>query len=134
MVCVYCGSPTAVVNSRLQRRANTTWRRRKCDSCGAVISTVETPDFATAIMVINPKGKHTPFSRDKLMLSLYGSLGHRQEALSDAGELASTVISRLLPKVEGAALETKQITEVASEVLNRFDKAAGVHYQAYHKS
>jgi transcriptional repressor NrdR len=133
MVCVLCGQKTKVINSRLQRKANQVWRRRQCLSCKTVFSTQETVQHELAWLV-GDKGRFEPFSRDKLFLSLYKSCEHRKTALSDAKGLTDTVISKLPAHLSGSMLKPGDIAAVAQVALNRFDKAASVHYQAFYKS
>src|SRR5579884_2953373 len=127
MVCIHCGSPTQVTNSRLQKRANQVWRRRQCLQCRAVFTTEEAADLLGAWAVKGPSGKLSPFSRDKLYISLYKSCEHRKKAVEDASFLCDTVISKLSLLVKTGTLDTKQIQQTALVALNRFDKAAGVH-------
>lgn len=132
MVCVYCGGDTRVVNSRMKKRENQVWRRRRCGSCHAVFSTEEAPRLAQAWRV-RSTGHLEPFSRDKLFLSLYRSCEHRRTALGDAKGLTETVISRLAAYVRDGTVRNSDITGVTQVALNRFDKAASVHYAARHK-
>ena len=74
-----------------------------------------------------------PFSRDKLFLSLYKSCGHRQTALNDARGLTETAIGKLRAHITNGSLESSDITLVVQVALNRFDKAASVHYRAFHR-
>ncbi|HXE10389.1 MAG TPA: hypothetical protein VN554_03105 [Verrucomicrobiae bacterium] len=132
MVCVYCGKDTRVINSRPQRRNNQVWRRRHCPDCGAVFSTVEAVQLELAWQVRS--GRHLrPFSRDKLLLSLYRSCGHRKTALTDAQGLCETVIRKVSSYVADGVIDGRDITQVAQVALNRFDKAASVHYSAHHR-
>jgi len=131
MVCLYCGAATSVINSRPQKRLNHIWRRRQCEDCAAVFTTSEAPDLLKSLLLTD--GSHTEaFSRDKLFLSLHDSLKHRQTALSDATSLTDTILSKLMPHVHDASLDRKHIVAQSLEVLQRFDRAASVHYQAYH--
>lgn len=132
MVCIHCGSKTSVVNSRQQRRANQVWRRRLCDACGAVFTSIESAELSRSWYVSNTHSKLTPFSRDKLFLSLYNSCQHRKDPLSDAGGLADTVLKRLLTQIESGVLSSQSIKETIQVTLNRFDKAASTHYRAFH--
>lgn len=133
MVCVHCGGKTKVINSRRQQRGNQVWRRRQCLGCGAVFSTTEGVQHELAWTVRHGK-RFEPFSRDKLFLSLHSSCQHRKTALSDAKSLTETVIGKLRARVKDGALETADIARTAQVALNRFDKAASVHYRAFHKS
>ena len=131
MVCIHCRSDTQVINSRLQKKANQVWRRRKCGSCGAIFSSREVAQYELVWLVRSPKALK-PFSRDKLLLSIYSSCQHRPSALSDASALTETVIAKLLFKATGGVLEAPAIAQTVQVALNRFDKAASVHYQAFH--
>lgn len=74
-----------------------------------------------------------PFNRDKLFLSLYTSLQHRPTALTDAAAITDTVIKKLLTTAQVGLLQPSQIIQAATVTLHRFDMAASVHYQAFHK-
>lgn len=121
------------MNSRSQKRGNQVWRRRRCASCRALFSTEEAANLELAWQV-RSAGRLRPFSRDKLFLSLYGSCEHRGTALSDARGLTDTVIGRLAARVKDGVVQASDITGVAQVALNRFDKAASVHYSARHKT
>lgn len=133
MVCIYCSSKTQVTNSRPQKRLHQTWRRRQCKACGAIFTTTELIDMSTSVIVKHPEGSMTPFSRDRLYLSVLKAVGHRESAIGDAGALTATIIAKLHPKAKNAALSTQDITTMAYETLKRFDSAAAVQYRAYHK-
>jgi len=132
MVCIHCGSETRVINSRFQKRANRVWRRRKCNTCSAIYTTEETALYSAAWAIKSRSGKLIPFSRDKLLLSLYKSCEHRKNALEDASGLTDTVIKQLMTHAKSSDLDIKLIQQITQVALNRFDKAASVHYQAFH--
>lgn len=131
MVCIYCGSPTKVTNSRLQKKVNQTWRRRLCTSCKAVFTTLEAVDTNQALRVRRKK-RFEPFSRDTLLLSVYDSLKHRKTATGDATALTGTILGRLYPLISQATLERDDIVTIAVETLQRFDPVAATHYRAFH--
>ncbi len=135
MVCIYCGNETEVVNSRKRTRLPSVWRRRACKVCVAQFSTLEQPDFRTALNIKTDSGKLQAFSRDKLFLSLYKSLGHRPDAIESATALTETVIGRLIgrKKAIGGVVSLKELYLIAYETLRRFDKVAATSYRAYHK-
>lgn len=133
MVCIQCGGETAVSNSRHQKRLNQVWRRRLCKTCGAVFTTEESASYSGSWAVLSPSGALLPFSRDKLLLSLHRSLQHRKSAVTDASALADTVIKKLSSVIKDGRLESQQITHAVQVALNRFDKAASVHYAAFHQ-
>ncbi len=132
MVCIYCGGQTGVVNSRAQKKNNQVWRRRRCETCKAVFSTQEAAQYNLAWRVRNGK-RLQPFSGLKLFMSLYKSCEHRKTALSDAEELTDTVINKLPALMRDGVISSQDITGAAQIALNRFDKAASSHYQAFHK-
>lgn len=133
MVCIHCGAETKVINSRLQKRANHVWRRRKCDTCSAVFTSQEKADYSASVAVRDAQGALQPFLRDKLLLSLHASLQHRPEAVKDASALVETVIARLLVQAQHSIINDYNIATTAYLVLARFDKAAATHYQAFHR-
>lgn len=133
MVCLSCQQKTQVINSRPQLRSNQQWRRRQCVVCHSVFSTVEVADYAAVWSIKRPSGPLRPFNRDKLLLSVYNSLGHRSKGLEDASGLTDTIISKLSSLAVNGILTSKQIAQTVQVALNRFDKAASVHYQANHK-
>jgi transcriptional repressor NrdR len=134
MVCVHCGEDTQVTNSRLQKKSNQVWRRRQCRRCGAVFTTEEAVQYDLIWLVEVKSGALKPFNRDKLFLSLYNSCQHRPGALEDATALTATIINKLSPSAVDARINSRTIARTAQVALNRFDKAASVHYQAFHKS
>ena len=134
MVCISCQQKTRVINSRPQRRSNQQWRRRQCTICKSIFSTVETADYSAVWSVKRASEPLSPFNRDKLLLSIYKSLEHRDKSLEDAAGLADTIINKLVSLSANGILTQKQISQTVLVALNRFDKAASVHYQANHST
>ena len=132
MVCIHCGGKTQVINSRHQKRSNQVWRRRHCLICKSTFTTQESTEYTLAWQVKNRSSRLEPFSRDKLFLSIWNSLQHRKTALTDASGLTDTVIKKLLQEVEAATLGSPSIARAVFVALNRFDKVAATHYQAFH--
>lgn len=132
MVCIYCGGDTQVVNSRHQKRLNQVWRRRHCLSCEATFSTHELTAYNDVWRVKTEKGHLVPFHRNKLFLSLYKACEHRKHAIEDTTALVDTVLALLRTQTDKGLLEPTNIVITVQEVLNNFDKAAAVHYQAFH--
>ena len=131
MVCIYCGHDTQVLNSRLRKKANQIWRRRKCIVCQNVFSSLEEVDWGQAVRM-ERRGHLEPFSRDQLFLSLYEACRHRKTARNDATGLTETVLSRLWPHIDQASLTRERVISTTIEVLKRFDRAAASSYKAYH--
>lgn len=130
MDCIYCGEKTKTVNSRRSGKGLQTWRRRRCSVCHAVFTTNELPDISLAVRVKTKTGLQ-PFSREKLYSDVSDSLSHRKTAQIDAEALLRTIILKLLPCKSGV-LEVSEIKTAATEVLERFDKAAATYYRAHH--
>jgi transcriptional repressor NrdR len=133
MVCIYCGEKTEIINSRPQHRSNNVWRRRQCNSCKSIFTTAESVDYATAWTVRSLSGRYEPFSRDKLFISIFESCKHRKRPLNDATDLTQTVIKKLLSEVKDGSMRAPDISRVTQVVLNRFDQAASVYYQSFHR-
>lgn len=134
MVCIYCGSETLVTNSRLQRRTNRTWRRRRCQKCGAIFSSLEQVVYEGSIAVQNSMSHIVPFSRDQLYVSIYEACKHRASAVTDASALSDTILGKLVPSHLNGLVQRDDIVHITEQVLRRFDTAAAVHYAAYHPS
>lgn len=133
MVCIYCKSETNVINSRHKSRLNTVWRRRSCQKCRAIFSTSETAILEKAISITKNNGKLEPFYREKILISIYRSLDHLQQAPLKANALTDTVVAKLQTNKPGPSLSTKDIALVVASVLKRFDAAGAIKYQSYQK-
>jgi transcriptional regulator NrdR family protein len=136
MVCIYCAYETDVTNSRERARNPSVWRRRSCKACVAQFSTIELPDYQKALVVRGSGKKLHPFSRDKLFLSLYKSLGHRSDARDSATELTETLIGRVLrsKRDEPSMIERTQLAQITFTTLKRYDALSAHTYKAYHQT
>jgi transcriptional regulator NrdR family protein len=133
MVCIYCGGKTSVVNSRHQKRANQVWRRRRCDNCKSIVTTVEGLDFEASISLRTASGALQPFQRDILFISVYESLRHRKTAAADAEALTATTLKALPLCFDGTqAVDRQKLVQLVADTLQRFDEAAFVQYRAFH--
>lgn len=131
MVCIYCSSETKVTNSRLKRKTNQVWRRRQCLVCGGTFTTEEAAVTVNSLL-FDKNGRSEPFSREKLLISVYESLKHRKTVISDATALTDTIWSRLHPLIANASLQRDDVAQQTADVLKRFDKAAATAYIAFH--
>ena len=132
MVCIYCGASTSVTNSRLQSKLNRVWRRRRCNECNSIFTTLEAIDEQKSIMVLDNESL-TPFSLDKLFISIYESCRHQDSAANNARALTDTVLGKVLKTARLNPTITKQdIQRATYKTLQRFDNAAAVHYKAYY--
>lgn len=132
MVCIYCNGKTRVFNSRRQVRNNNVWRRRKCLSCGAVFTSVESPDLSSSLSV-NRMGVYEPFLEDLLFTEILLALQDRKDCYSAARELTNSVIRNLV-REEGASFTPHLISAATSKVLKRFNRRAYQRYAADHPS
>jgi len=133
MVCIYCSGSTDITNSRLQKRRNSVWRRRRCQSCGAAFTSIEQASYDLSLSFKDGTSHIVPFQRDTLFLSLYDACKHRQRAAAEAGDLTDTVIHKLLNgNVHDGQVTRTDLIRLVSETLSAFDSAAHVHYNAYH--
>ncbi len=132
MVCIYCGSKTNVVNSRGQTRLKQVWRRRKCPNCKNIITTIERINFSSSLLVSTKTGKVEEFLKEKLLLSIYDSLGHRKDAINDAVAITDTIMSNILKSLKTPLIDRSTLINTSVKVLTKFDKPAAVHYKAYY--
>lgn len=132
MNCIYCSSDTRVVNSRLQKRPNRVWRRRRCKTCDGVFTSVETVDLSSSLLFEQDTTHVEPFQRDILFISIYNACQHRKDAQTAATALTDTILARLQTHIARATLTRHDVISITSEVLKRFDRAAAVQYLAYH--
>ncbi len=133
MVCIYCGYDTTVANSRVQKLSNNVWRRRKCRSCGAIFTSIEKPHYPANIVIFSEDGSLTPFLPEKLFLSVYGCLRHRQNPIEDAKNICDTITRKIFANgVADGKVKKAELRNIIKVTLNRFDKTAMVHYQAFH--
>lgn len=135
MVCIFCQNETQVTNSRAKARTPAVWRRRTCLACQRHFTTNEVPDYEKSLLVVGATNKKRPFNRDRLLLSLFKSLGHRYDSIDASTGLTATIIGRLISKkyLINGTLSTKNIAKVTFEVLKRFDPLAAATYKAYHQ-
>jgi transcriptional regulator NrdR family protein len=134
MVCVYCSAETNVINSRHQKRTNSVWRRRQCTACKAVFTSIEKNVYENSLSFKHDKKSIAPFMRDILFVSIYDACRHRHDAISDATALTDTILGEMQhSQSTQGIIERNDLIQTASNVLRRFDTAAYVHYQAYHR-
>lgn len=134
MVCIYCGSETAVTNSRRQRRNNNIWRRRHCQKCKTVFTTHESADLSGLLMVASPSALPKPFSEDILYTDILFALSDRSDRYTAAREVTATIIKKLLSGPRGPVYLATDISSAAAGVLKRLDRRAWLRYVAEHPS
>lgn len=91
-------------------------------------------NYGNTLMVGSAPKHLQPFNRDRLFLSLFASLQHRDQPLTDAAELCATIMPKLARSAQRGIIAPLSIINTVAVTLQRFDKLAAQHYQALHKS
>ncbi len=133
MDCYICGNDTKVVNSRSQSRLNQVWRRRVCVNCDYIFTTNEKINLEASMSVRLKDDSVGPFIKEKLLISVNSSLGHRKNHVIESIALTDTVLTKLQSKYKTPLLSRNNIVSTVKEVLDNFDKVASTHYDAYHQ-
>lgn len=120
-----------MVNSRPRSRPLSVWRRRQCLGCKSIYTTDEKPDLYASLKIKDSSGKFRSFSEDKLLISIYECLSHKEEPLKASRSLVNTLLGEVLP-FGNNSLKTSTIAEETYKILRRYDKAAALIYKARH--
>lgn len=131
MVCIYCQNTTKTSISRSSKHRPATWRRLTCINCRAVFTTRESPDYSLAIGVKRTK-RIEPLERDKILISVFGSLKHRTSALHDSIGLTDTILQQIIANSSKGVITHLEIRDIILKTLELFDKVAATHYEAFH--
>jgi transcriptional regulator NrdR family protein len=132
MVCLYCGGKTIVINSRANKRLPQTWRRRRCQTCKATLTSLEKFPPEETLRVEKRNHRIQPFYRDKLFLSIYKSIDHIKNAQANAGYLTDTVIKRLIGnKPLSPLIKASDIAIATRKVLKNYNAASAIKYEAF---
>lgn len=134
MVCTYCGSKTQVVNSRRLSRANAVWRRRQCVACSSVFTSIEQVDLSRSFSYKSSDSALEPFKREVLLISVYEACKHLKQPETAAMDLTDTIIGKVCADNTSALITRELLVTTTTEVLQRFNSAAGVSYRAFHPS
>lgn len=132
MVCIYCGKATRVTNSRLQKQSNQVWRRRQCQTCGAVFTSIEAADYPKSFALKMPDAVLRPFIKERLFLSILKCCEHRKNGLQDAIALTDTAVAKVLRTGTQSVISAQQLTKIVHDMLRNFDNASAVQYAALH--
>jgi len=132
MFCVNCfHTATRVVNSRPHKKSPSIWRRRSCESCGTIFTTLERPSLADNKKIALPGGTTDAFNLGKLIISISGAFTHAPEKANyDSIWLAQTVEDTL--STQYAVITPDDIAVVTHQTLKSFDELAAVQYAAKH--
>jgi transcriptional regulator NrdR family protein len=129
MVCINCGNETKVFNSRLNKKTNSVWRRRRCLSCSSSFTTKERPNLSGSLIIEATDGSISQFSRDKLYLSIFQCLEHNYDAVDKATTLTETVIGKLTSYISFGYVSSSDIRHIVQVALSRYDNLASIKYQ-----
>ncbi len=131
MVCPYCQhTDTRVTNSRHHKDQPKIWRRRHCERCKTTFTTYEQIAEKELPLVITDQGQ-APFSRPRLLISIYGALPESLSRADDAAALVETTYQKLCAS-SPAVLDPQTIAHHTYETLRRFSPAAGLIYGVSH--
>jgi transcriptional regulator NrdR family protein len=137
MVCIYCGSRTNIINSRLIKKSGQKWRRHRCDQCKAIFTTTEDYQLESCLLVSHPADNKIPeaFSRYKLFLSIYSAVKHLERPANTAGDLTNTIINAVCgQKPLKPIISSDDISNAVIRVLKRYDAASAIRYASLRSS
>ena len=132
MKCIYCNGKTKVTNSRSHKLGHSTWRRRECVKCRAIITSEEEYKLSDCLQVLKKNGDSQPFNRDKLFLSILKSVDHLPQKIETASYLTETILRHSIKdKPLSPCLRSDYIAKSAISVLKNFDAAAAIKYNSF---
>lgn len=127
MECPFCRhKKTEIYNSRQSSGSSRVWRRRRCMSCQKPFTTYEAADMGFMTIIKN-NGSQEPYTRVKLLLSLYHACNVNNDYAEAIDALASTIESDLLD-LGKPVLQSDEITRTTLAVLKRYDPAVFLRY------
>lgn len=133
MFCIKChNSRTKVTNSRPHKKRASIWRRRQCEHCQTIFSTVETVSLEGGLSVTGTSGESSPFSVARLLMSIAPLLSEQSSAPDDAYWLATTTYEKALTQHEGTISST-ELSSIAFSTIERFDSTAALKYALDHR-
>ncbi|MEK9195924.1 MAG: hypothetical protein AAB914_01005 [Patescibacteria group bacterium] len=98
----------------------------------AVFTTRELPDWSLSISVSRNNGQISPYSTDKVFVSVFRSLSHRKSPIEDARGITTTTTESVGQLQRNGVVSTGELQKTISGVLQRFDSVARIHYDAHH--
>jgi transcriptional regulator NrdR family protein len=97
-----------------------------------VVTTFESYDLTTALLVKKRSGALEEFQRDKILISIARSIEHRKNISQAASELTNSVLTQLLiTKPVSTIISTEDISHMTSIVLKRYDAVSAIKYLSY---
>ena len=130
MKCPYCRSAdTDVYNTRSTRFQTQIWRRRRCLACYKAFTTYERPDLSF-LVVVNPKGEKTRYSRSTLFSEVYDAFKGIENQADVIDAVTDTIEAKVLDL--RSSLTTAHIRAIVLETLKHYDSNAFLRYLASH--
>lgn len=132
MRCPKCGSlDDKVIDSRLSREGTSIRRRRECLSCGSRFTTYEEIE-RVELRVVKRDGRHEPFDRKKLVLSLSKACEKRPVSLEAIEKTVEEIIHEL-ESMEEREVPSRLIGAMVMERLHALDAIAYVRYASVYR-
>lgn len=132
MRCPFCKSVNvSVVDSRSRGDGTSIWRRRECLSCEKRFSSKERIDFSE-FSVKKRNGDKEPFSREKILMSIFKSLGKRpldEEKL----ETAVDEITQEIHRNGKTDIRSSVIGDLVLDKLKKLDPIIYIRYASVYK-
>jgi len=133
MRCPKCGGrDDKVIDSRESREGETIRRRRECLKCGHRYTTYEEIEKAAGLLVLKRDGRHEPFSREKLHMSLTKACQKRPVALESIQELGDAIYNEITGTYD-REVPYRDIGERVMNGLRTLDKVAYVRYASIYR-
>ena len=131
MICINCFHiKTSVINSRVQAKDSSVWRRRQCQNCKKVFTTYEKPSANDQTVLYNDNTT-LPFNIGKLTVSIARSFQHdKKQADYSSYALAQTVETKLIKRQKSISVD--DITAITHATLKKYDQLAAMQYAAQH--
>lgn len=132
MKCPFCGfNDSRVLDSRPAEDGNSIRRRRECGKCVKRFTTYERLD-ELPLMVIKKDGRREPFNRQKLLSGIAKACQKRPVSM-DRMEDAVDVIKRELRNTAENEVNSRDIGELAMELLRGLDEVAYVRFASVYR-
>ena len=130
MECPLCRHhKTEIYNSRQSSGRSYVWRRRRCKSCRKPFTTHEAADLSF-LTVAKRGGVQEPYTRLKMVLSIYQACGYDESYAETIETLAGTIEANILD-LGKTTVNTGDIADTIMTVLKRYDPAMFMRYLSY---
>jgi transcriptional repressor NrdR len=132
MKCPYCGHlDNKVIDSRLNKDASITRRRRACLSCDQRFTTYERLEVMVP-MLVKTDGRREAWDRHKLVIGLQKACEKRPVSRDDIDEYVDT-IEHKLQDYGAKEIPSKVVGEWVMEGLQQLDEVAYVRFASVYR-